>query len=308
MLVNAKENVVTFKNQLKLKIAALTLADCEKCPSLKKFFRNGTTALDRFYIPKISAERYAEIAANFKRTARFNKDNLKLETASDYYIRKARIQNVADMLGVKPSFLDLTDYTWNDDYYTVYSTIQQIEYLDEAWRCNEDDPRNWSANRVYLSADPKTYSLDKELYDMLHHICYSAVISRKAMLLCKVDKCLGFLNSLAEYTNGFKENATKSHVATMNNYVRFFTELLADETAAAWIASTNDVEVFGKNEALHNDYVETYRSILSNMTRGGDLNYFRHIMSKTEDPYLDEILANEDVEVVSEAYLKDVEA
>ena len=306
MLVNVKNNeVVTFKTQLKLKLAALTVEDCEKCPQLAKYFRNGNTGLDRFHIPEISAERYAEIAQTFKRTSRFNEANLKYDTATDYYIRKARVQALADELGVKPSFIDLTDYTWDENWYTIYSTMRQADAIDDAWRENEDDYREWSANKIYIELEAKHNAMDYELFDELHELCYTAIVNRKAMLYCKIDKCLGFLSSLIEYTNGFSENLTGAQIATMRSYKDYFTELLTNEEAREWFAATNDVEVFGKNEALHNDYVETYRGMLRSLVRGGSLQDFRISMSKVEDPYLDEILADLEDELLSEAYLKD---
>ena len=308
MLANVKNNVVTHKTQLKLKVAALTLKDCEVAPSLRKYFKANNKQLDRFHIPEISAERYAEIAAKFKRTSRFNEANLKMDTASDYYIRKARVQNVAEELGVSPSFIDTTDYVWDENFYTVFSTMRQIDELDDAWRLNEDDSRYWSANKVYIECDPKHTAIDYELYDSLYHFCFTAIVNRKAMLLCKVDKCLSFLHSLAEYTNGFAENVTGAHMATLRSYMSFFIETLSNEDAAAWLASTNDVEVFGNNEALHNDYVDTYRTMLKGIVRGGDIEGFRQTLSKVEDPYIDEILTDIETETLSEAYLKDVEA
>ena len=304
MLVNVKNNeIVTFKTQLKLKLAALTVEDCKNCPQLAKYFRNGNTHLDRFHIPEISAERYAEIAQTFKRTSRFNEANLKLETATDYYVRKARVQALAEELGVKPSFIDLTDYSWDENWYTIYSTMRQADAIDDAWRENEDDYREWSANKIYIELDAKHNAMDYELWNNLHSFCYNAIVNRKAMLFTKVDKCLGFLNSLIEYTNGFSENVTGAQIAIMQSYMDFFMELLANEEAVEWLKATNDVEVFGKNEELHNDYVETYRGMLRSLVRGGSLEDFRYSLSKVEDPYLDEILADLEDELLSEAYL-----
>lgn len=310
MLANVKNQneVVTYKSQLKLKLAALTLEDCEKCPQLKKYFRANNTDLDRFHIPEIDAERYAEIASTFRRTSRFNEANLKMETASDYYIRKARVQALAEELGVSSSFLDTTDYCWDEKFYTVFDTMRQIDELEDAWKDNEDDYRSWSAHKIYIELDPKHSAMDYELYNSLYHFCYTMIVNRKAMLLCKVDKCISFLHSLIEYTNGFAENVTGAQLATMRSYMNFFTETLTDAETAAWIQATNDVEVFGKNEALHNDYVETYRTMLRGIVRGGSIEDFRQMMSKVEDPYLDEILADEDLEPLSEAYLADVKA
>lgn len=303
---------VMFQNnevkRFKVKLAALTRKDCEKCPELLKYFRNGNTELDRFHIPEISAERYEEIAKDFKRTSRFNEANLKMATATDYYLRKARVQALADELGVSPNFLDLTDYTWNEDFYTTYSIWRQVDELDDAWREAGEDLRYASAYKVYVEMEAKNTALDLALYNTLYHFCYTAIVNRKAMLMCKVDKCLGFLHSIAEYSNGFTENISGSQVGTMKSYLNFFTELLSDESAVEFIYGTNDVELFGKNEAMHSDYVETYRGMLRGIVRGGSLEDFRISMSKVEDPFLDEILADLEEEVLSGAYLKDVKA
>lgn len=313
MLVNVKNNeVVTYKAQLKLKIASLTLEDCEKCPQLRKYFRNGNTDLDRFHIPEITAKQYEEIAKTFKRTARFNEANLKFETATDYYIRKARVQALADELGVKPSFIDLKDYTWDESWYTVFNTMRQADAVEDAWRENEDDYREWSANKIYIDLEAKHSAMDYQLYDALHSFCYNAIINRKAMLFCKVDKCLNFLHSLVEYTNGFSENVTGSQLATLRSYMDFFTDILRDKEAVEFLKNTNDIEVFGNNEETRKDYIETYRSMLKSLVRGGSIEDFRSSMSRLgftpEDPYLDEILADEDIEILSGAYLKDVKA
>lgn len=293
----AKE-VYTFGKVVKprkIKVVELTRKDCEKVPELAKYFVVNNKYLDRFHIPELTAEQYAEIAKEFKQSSRFDERNLKLETASDYYIRKARVIAVAKDLGISPNLLDTSDYFWDERMYTEYDFWHNVRVVDDAWREEGEDMRNASSYKVYVSMDAKSTVLDTELYDTLYNFCYTAVVQRKAMLLCKVDKCISFLQSLVEYTNGFKENISTAHRATLNSYFTFFTELLKDKEGRAYIVNNNDVEVFAANESTRTDYIETYRNMLRGLTKckGDELDFFRTDMSLVEDPYIEQILAKE---------------
>lgn len=279
----------------KIKIVELTPENCKKLPALAKYFKVNNKFLDRFHIPEITKAQYEELAKEFNQGARFDKKNLKFETATDYYIRKARVLAIAKDLGISANLLDTTDYIWDERYYTEYNFWHNVDVVEDAWREEGEDLRNASAYKVYIEMDAKSNALDEALWDSLYKFCYKAIVSRKAMLLCKVDKCLSFLFSVVEYSNGFKENITSAQKATLSSYFEFFTELLKDEKGAEFIKSTNDVEVFAKCEATHNDYVETYRSMLRSLIRckGDELEFFRTDLSDVEDPYIEEILAKE---------------
>ena len=114
----APTEVIAFGAKPKLRVAYLTQADYDKHPKLRPFFRVNNKTLDRMHIPEVTAEEYAELAEEFKQSRRFNRDNLKFETASTYYIRKARVAKLARALGIKPSEIDTTDYIWDERYYT----------------------------------------------------------------------------------------------------------------------------------------------------------------------------------------------
>ncbi len=281
--------------QLKLKISALTVKDCENAPELAKYFFVNNKHLDRFHVPVITAEEYEEIAKTFKVTARFNKQNLKYENATPYYIRKARIAKLANELGISANLIDTRDYIWDERYYTEYSFMRNIDVVEDAWRNNEEDPREFSSYKVYCQMDGQGASVDMKLFDALYEFCYKAVITRKAMLLCKVDKCISFLQSVIAYTNGFADNITAVHRSTLQSYTQFFTELLQDAEASKYIASTNDIEVFANNEDTRQDYIESYKLMLKGLAKckNEDLEFYRTDMSQVEDPYLDSILANE---------------
>jgi hypothetical protein len=293
--------------QLKIKISALTVEDAQRDPRLAKYFFVNNKHLDRFHIPEITAEEFEGIAKNFAMTARFDKKNLKYASATPYYIRKARVMKVAEDLGIAPNLIDTRDYIWDERYYTEYSFIRNIDVVDEAWRENGDDLRDASSYTVYCAMDAQGASIDIKLFDELYKFCYKAVVTRKAMLLCKVDKCIGFLQSVIAYTNGFADNITSMHRATLQSYIQFFTELLSNKEAAEYISSANDVKVFGDNEDTHKDYIESYRLMLKGLTkcRNEDLEFYRTDMSQVEDPYLDEILSGDDEpeEILSSAYI-----
>lgn len=279
----------------KIKLVDLTPEHCKKVPALAKYFKVNNKFLDRFHIPEIDKAQYEELAKEFSRTSRFDVKNLKFETATDYYIRKARVMAIAKDLGISENLLDTTDYIWDERYYTEFDFWHNVDIVEEAWREEGDDLRDASSYKVYINMDAKSCVLDTVLWDALYNLCYRAIVSRKAMLLCKVDKCLSFLFSVAEYSNGFKENITSAQKATLESYFEFFTELLTNEESAEFIKNTNDVEVFAKCEATHNDYVETYRAMLRSLARckGDELEFFRVDVSAVEDPYIEEILAKE---------------
>ena len=177
--------------------------------------------------------------------------------------------------------------------YTECNFWHNLDLVEEAWRDKEEDLRNASSYKVYIEMDAKSAYLDEELYTDLYKLCYKAVVRRKAMLLCKVDKCISFLQSIVDYTNGFSENITVAHRQTMMGYFTFFKELLTDENFKLFTISHNDITVFADNPSTHNDYVESYRSMMRGLTKcsGNDLEFFKADLSLVEDPYLDELLA-----------------
>jgi hypothetical protein len=308
MLANESEvrEVITFgTKKKKYHIASLKPEDFADKPEIRnKYFWNKIRSLDRFHIPELSKSEYEAIAKDFRRTSKFDERCLKYETASSYYIRKARVEAVAKDLGCKASDIDLTDYIWDERYYVRYSFIENMHYADEMYRDDpdRDDDREASAYTVYIKQDPKTSAIDVELWDELYYFCTKAIQARKAMLLSKVDKCLGFLISVLEYTNGFADNATSHQVATMQGFKKFFAELLGDKEFYEFLTRNNDITVFAKDELTHNDYVDTYRSLCKLLIRGTDedMAYFEDMLKAVDDPYLEELLEfREHVEVRS---------
>lgn len=299
---------VAFRKPLKIKLVDLTREDCKKVPKLYKYFRNGNTELDRFHIPEIDEKTYRRIASTFKQTDRFDKANLELATASDYYIRKARVIAVAEDLGVKPSLISTEDYSWNEAFYTEYSFWRNIDILDDAWRDSSNDLRFATANECYLGGEYRTKTIDTELIDALYKFCFTAIKHRLVMVCCKVEQCLKFLNSIIESSNGLSENISITQHATLKSYETYFAELLNDKDFVEFIRKNNDIELFANNEECRQDYIDTYTGILRSITRDSSLEDFRTWFYVENDPCIEDILHSENIEIVSGAYLDNLKA
>lgn len=303
MLVNENDVTMALSTKKKYRIASLKPEDFANRPDIRcKYFWNKTHSLDRFYIPEITKSAYEEIASTFTQGAKFNTANLVYETASTYYIRKARVALVAKDLGCSPADIDLTDYIWDDRYYLRYSFWENMHYVDEMYRDNDDNDRDLTAYEVYIKQDPKTSTLDTELWDELYYFCTKAIQARKAMLLSKVEKCLGFLISVLDYSNGFSENITAYQAATLAGFKKYFQELLEDKEFYEFLTRHNDITVFANDESTHSDYVDTYRSLCKLLIRGTDedMAYFEDMLKVVDDPYVDEILeVKQDIEIRS---------
>ena len=76
-----------------------------------------------------------------------------------------------------------------------------MRVVDDWYRDNSEDFRyTATASDVYIKNDPRTAVLDEELFNNLYSFCISTIRQRKVMLLGKVDKCLGALRNIIEYT------------------------------------------------------------------------------------------------------------
>lgn len=314
MLTNLKtlsknpQTVATFTIRNKLHVASLTRKMCENIPALLVFCQANGKLLDRFHIPEISKERYEEIAPSFATRRGFNTSNLSYEKASQYYIRKARVINLAKKLGVNPSFIDTTDYIWDEAYYTCYDFWTNVDEVDEAWKNNEDDYRAYTANKVYIEMDTRQSVTDLDMIETLYSVCKTLISSRRAMIVGKVDQCLGFIHALEEFTNGFSQNCTTGHNATLRSYFNYFKEMLSNPEMVAFLEQNSDTSVFGDCESTHNDYIETYRQLLSKFYSVEEMLGRKMSKYDADDRYISEICDPEKfgVKILSGAYLADV--
>lgn len=303
------EKVPYNKTLGKIKISALTREDFANRPEIiSKYFRFNNRALDRFHIPELSDAEHEAILKNIKFTEKTIKNKTKA-TASDYYIRKARLMAVAKDLNCNFQQLDTTDYIWDDRYYVTYNFINNIQIVDEWYRDNnEDDRYSVTDSEVYIKEDPRTAVIDTNLWDELYGFCISTIRQRKAMLFGKVDKCLGCLRNVLEYTNGFVENPTRQMVASLKGYQTYFEEMLTDEDFKEFLRTENDITVYGDSELTHSDYVQSYKALVKGLVSGtdSDLKSLVDILNGMSDPYIDEIL-EELPEISFKAWELDIE-
>lgn len=275
-----------------IKIAALKRSDFEDRPEIiEKYFKNGNTPLDRFYIPELSAKEYESLIGDPKLLK--NKANAKLDTATKYYITKMRLKAVAKDLRCSISQIDTTDYIWDNRYYVRYNFVDNIEVVDNWYRDYGNDTRYSStAYDAYIREDPRTAVLDTALYDELYDFCITAIRQRKVMLLGKVDKCLNFLRNLLEYTYGFSENPTRKMALTLVKYKRYFEDMLSNPEMAEFLKTNNDITVYGNDEKTRSDYINTYKSIMKSIISGADsdIAFDVELLNEVYDPYIDLIL------------------
>ena len=289
----ADEHVPYRKPLGTIKISALKREDFADRPEiLSKYFRNNNRDLDRFHIPELTAEQHTAILKDVKFTEKTIK-NKSLETASDYYIRKARLMAVAKDLNCTFRQLDIKDYIWDERYYILYHFMDNVRLVDDWYRdYDKEDRYAITARDVYIKEDPRTAVLDTEMFDELYSFCINTIRQRKAMLFSKVDKCLGCLRNIIEYTQGFVENPTRQQMATMRKYRDFFQEMLDNEEVMEFVKTNNDMTLFGADELTHSDYVQTYKTLVKSLVSGtdADLQELVDILNGVDDPYLNEIL------------------
>lgn len=276
----------------RIKLTELTRESFADRPEiLNKYFRHNNRPLDRFHIPSMTSERYVELVGDPDKLK--NPSNAKLETATRYYIDKMRLLDVAKDLGCTVKQLDLSDYIWDDRYYVRYSFLENIAVVDEWYRDNGVDKRYSStAYDSYIREDPRTALLDEELFDNLYSFCISAIRQRKAMLLGRVDKCLGMLRNVIEYTNGFAENPTRNMMSALKSYQSYFEKLLSDADMKEFLKTHNDITVFGDDIRTRNDYIDTYKTLLKGIISGddSDLSSVTDLLGTIPDPYICYIL------------------
>lgn len=283
------------KKATKVDITKLTREDFSS-PTLKaKYFRHDNKQLDRLHLPAMTKEVYEPIAQEEFNNPRMDKANLKFETASSYYIRKAQLFVLACDLGVNPKTLDSSNYIWNEDYYIHSNFLINAEIAEDLFRERGIDYKSATANEVYINQDGRRSVVDVKLWNELFNFCYTAIVTRKAMLLQKVSQCLSFLVSVSESSCGFSENITATQANTLRSYIEFFTGLLKDENASEFIKSHNDIEVFADHSDTRSDYINTYRSLMRKFSgcAGDELEQFKTDFTKIEDPYIESLIAKE---------------
>lgn len=291
MLNNAALNGLEGLEKLALKPVKIDVAGLKPCDFkgnwtiLNKYFRNNNRELDRFHFPVMSAEEYEALASKIGAKAH----NLRFETATEYYKRKARIYAAAEDLGVSPKLLDTSSYYWDERMYLFTDFTYNLHYVEDLYR--ENDDRCTSAWDAYVTRDFQTQSVDLELVQKLYKFCVKAIKNRFACLIGKVDTCLGMLLSIGEYTQGGALNATKQQVSILQGYAAYFKRMCNDESVDAFLKEHNDLDVLEPG-----DYIATYRKLLQLLNGVGELDakYFRAIIHNDADPMEEALLSSDE--------------
>jgi hypothetical protein len=246
--------------------------------------------LDRFHLPKLTAEEYNETMENFRKELsageirKIREDNFSYSTATDYYKNKIQLVLIAKDFGVSYSQISLKDYIYDEKFYEVFDTDMQIYYYNCIFRTpTASDDRTDKVREEY-----NTCPVDKELYDRLYDFCSLVIRTHKAMLFSDIDKAVGICRRILEDSNGFTTNITQAQGALLKKYFKQYKAMFEDKKFAEYIVKTNDIEVFAKDNATRrtflSEYIDLYKLI------GYDF---------TETEVFDDIATIEDIEVLN---------
>lgn len=231
---------------------------------IERYFRVDNRHLDRIHIPQLTAVEYASELSRYDINS-ISEQNRKFETATDYFKKKMAISRLARDLGTSVNKLDISTYSWNEDYYVYHDLWFSIMYSENKFMENNDERPDSHTNYVKLDGHQKT--LDMQLFDELYNLCVSAIKNRKAMLLCKIEQCLSTLLAVIEQTNGFSMNTSVSMLESLKSYKRFFEDLTKDEKTKRFIKYNSDINVYGLDDNTACDYRDTYVSLIRKLTQ-----------------------------------------
>lgn len=246
----------------KIDVVSLTKADMPTKALVEKYFRYDGKPISRFHIPKITEKDY--LIEVLLTDGKVSKQNLKFDTATDYFKRKMTMSRVARDLGVNVKDLDFSNYFWNDDYFVYDDMWLSSDYVDNKFMEEEEEPL--TARKCYIDMDSHQQALDRDLFDELYSFCTKAVITRKVMLFAKVEQCLSILKVIIEYTDGLSTNTSGNMMKSLIKYKKYFEEYFTNEETKEFINSTSDIEIYASDETTHSDYIDTYVSVIRKLT------------------------------------------
>ena len=243
----------------KIKVAELKKKDVSLELQAKYFVNNEGYPIDRFHLPQLTAEMYADYILSLPNAdfAKLKNANKQFETASYYYKDKAAKELVAKDFGVSSKDLSFKDYTKNERWYLHYSTEDQI--LEEIIPYFTPSAREEIKSSLQLQ---NAYTIDVELMEMLWAFCVNVIKLNKAMLLGQVEQTVNFISRLrATIAVG---NCTKADVFALKEHERILNEYMGDPETVEYLRQNNDEEVFllsyedGKDRL---DFFRTYRNL-----------------------------------------------
>ena len=256
----------------------------------KYFVTSWGMPLDRFHLPKLSAEEYNETMEKLRKelsadeVRKIREDNFSYSTATDYYKNKIQLALIAKDFGVSPKQISLKDYIYDEKFYEVFDTDMQLYY----YTCIFHTPTASEDRTDKVREEYNTCPVDKELWDRLYDFCSVAIRTHKAMLFSDIDKAVGICRRVQEDSNGFKTNTTQAQCALLKKYFNHYKTMFEDKKFAEFIVKTNDIEMFAKDDATRrvflSEYIDLYKLI--------DYDF-------TETEVFDDIATPEDIEVLN---------
>ena len=174
------------------------------------------------------------------------------------------IERLARDLDIPSKKLDISSYSWNEDIYMYHRLWDGIEYAENKFL--EENTERPSSYENYIKLDAHQSAVDEELFNELYDFCIKAVRDRKAMLLIKISKCIGLLNSIIESSHGFSMNISGVQLKAMQNYRQFFEEYLADTETIEFLNTYSDIDIYANDELTRLTYIDTYTSIIRSIT------------------------------------------
>ena len=139
----------------------------------KYFVTSWGMPLDRFHLPKLTAEEYNETMESLRKELsadeirKIREDNFSYSTATDYYKSKIQLALIAKDFGVSPKQISLKDYIYDEKFYEVFDTDMQIYY----YNCIFHTPTASDDRTDKVREEYNTCPVDKELWDKLYDFC-----------------------------------------------------------------------------------------------------------------------------------------
>lgn len=256
------------KEEGKLHIVSVKKEEFPVKNKVLKYFSVNGKVLDRCHVPDVTKEEYADLAKDFKKTVRFNEANICMDTASVYYLRKARLMKMAKDLGMPVSKIDAKDYIWDERYYVHADFLINIDIVDD-WFRNESHSDRVSSKQAYIDMDAHQAVLDMQLYVQLSQFCTEVYKKGKVLAFCKVAECRNFLKMIIGSTDGLHLNCNAGQLATMRKYKAYFEELMTNEEFKKFLETYSDFQNFADTDA-----VEVYGKFYKEMDK--DPMYLKH--------------------------------
>lgn len=216
---------------------------------------------------------------NGTRCARANLIKVKLENPD------IELKDLKEML--KADFgksISLAGYKYNPEHYKFACSYLQQEFEEDLFRESEDpeELKKFFKSRECRELD----TLDFEAYEKLYLILANAIKNR-VVILWNVENVPAMLSNAMNCWNS--DVSCRMSNAAMNSKLEELYEIYSNLKVSGWTFEKTDL-IFDKY-----DYISTYQKVLRQISdiRNESLEELRASFHNEEDPYEEEILAND---------------